>query len=392
MKLGLVGYQGSGKSTLFELLTGVKPDPAKAHLGQLGTAVVPDPRFDRLVALFKPKKVSPARIELFDTPGLDRKAHEANAQRLGVIRESNALVLVVGCFSGADTLADVRSFQDDIILADLQVVTNRMGRLHKDIVKPRPDREQLQAEIAALEPIAARLDEGRSLADMAFNEAQDKATKSFSLLTRKKQLVILNTADSAQAAAVVGPLEAAGHRAVSAPVGLELEVQQLPPEDRDTFAREMGLGESCASKVLRAIFEVTEQITFYTSDEKEVHAWLLHRGGTALDAAGTIHTDLARGFIRAEITAVEDLLRLGSEREVKAAGTAPRRGKRVRDAGRRRDRRPLQRVSKRPAWECRSDCLAGRLAHDRSSALVSDWRRRSATQLGWFSNFFPCRR
>ncbi len=320
MKLGLVGYQGSGKSTLFELLTSVKPDPAKAHLGQLGTAVVPDARFDRLVSLFKPKKTSPARIELFDTPGLDRKAQDVNAQRLGVIRESNALVLVVGCFAGADPVADVRSFQDDIILADLQVVTNRMSRLQKDVAKPRPDREQLQAESAALEPIAARLNEGRSVADMVFTEAQDKATKSFSLLTRKKQLVILNTADSSQAAEVIGPLEAAGHPVVSAPIGLELEVQQLPPEDRETFAHEMGLGEPCANKVLRAIFEVTEQITFYTSDEKEVHAWLLHRGGTSLDAAGTIHTDLARGFIRAEITAVEDLLRLGSEREVKAAG------------------------------------------------------------------------
>ena len=320
MKLGLVGYQGSGKSTLFELLTAVKPDPAKAHLGQLGTAVVPDARFDRLVSLFKPKKTSPARIELFDTPGLDRKAQDVNGQRLGVIRESNALVLVVGCFAGANPVADVRSFQDDIILADLQVVTNRMSRLQKDVAKPRPDREQLQAESAALEPIAARLNEGRSVADMIFTEAQDKATKSFSLLTRKKQLVILNTADSTQAAEVIGPLEAAGHPVVSAPIGLELEVQQLPPEDRETFAHEMGLGEPCANKVLRAIFEVTEQITFYTSDEKEVHAWLLHRGGTSLDAAGTIHTDLARGFIRAEITAVEDLLRLGSEREVKAAG------------------------------------------------------------------------
>ena len=107
---------------------------------------------------------------------------------------------------------------------------------------------------------------------------------------------------------------------MAAPVGLELEVQQLPAEDREEFAKEMGLGEPCASRVLRAIFEVTEQITFYTSDEKEVHAWLLQRGGTALDAAGTIHTDLARGFIRAEIVAVDDLLRLGSEREVKAAG------------------------------------------------------------------------
>src|ERR1700722_5084376 len=249
MKLGLVGYQGSGKSTLFELLTAVKPDPAKAHLGQLGTAVVPDSRFDRLVALYKPKKVSPSRIELFDTPGLDRKAQEVNGQRLGVIRESNAMVLVVGCFAGADPVADVGSFQDDIILADLQVVTNRMSRLQKDVAKPRPDREQLQAEFAALEPIAARLNEGQSLADMTFNEAKDKATKSFSLLTRKKQLVILNTADSSQTAEVAGPLEKAGHRVVSAPIGLELEVQQLPPEDRETFAQEMGLGEPCANQV-----------------------------------------------------------------------------------------------------------------------------------------------
>jgi ribosome-binding ATPase len=320
MKLGLVGYQGSGKSTLFELLTSVKPDVAKAHLGQLGTAVVPDARFDRLVGLYKPKKVSPARIELFDTPGLDRKEHEGNAQRLGVIRESNVMVLVVGCFAGADPIADVQSFQDDIILADLQVVTNRMGRLEKDILKPRPDREQLQAEIAALQPIAARLNEGHGVADLVFSEAQDKATKSFSLLTRKKQLVILNTADSSQAADAAKTLEAAGHRAVAAPIGLELEVQQLPAEEREEFAKEMGLGEPCAARILRAIFEVTEQITFYTSDEKEVHAWLLQRGGTALEAAGTIHTDLARGFIRAEIVAVDDLLRLGSEREVKAAG------------------------------------------------------------------------
>ena len=327
MKLGLVGYQGSGKSALFELLTGNKPDPAKAHLGQVGTAVVPDPRFDGLVKLFKPKKVSPARIELFDTPGLDRKTQESNSQNFGVIRESTALVLVVGSFSGADAAADVQSFQDDIILADLQVVTNRIGRLKKDVLKPRPDREQLQAEIAALEPIAARLEEGRSVADMEFSEIQDRATKSFSLLTKKQQLMILNTADSAVDSATVERLQAQGHRLVSAPVGLELEVQQLPPEDRETFAKEMGLGEPCASKVLRAIFEVTELITFYTSDEKEVHAWLLHRGGTALEAAGTIHTDLARGFIRAEIMAVNDLLRLGSEREVKAAGLQHVQGK-----------------------------------------------------------------
>jgi hypothetical protein len=320
MKLGLVGYQGSGKSALFELLTGVKPDPAKAHLGQLGTAVVHDAQFEGLVGLYKPKKVSPARIELFDTPGLDRKDHDSNGARLGVIRESAALVQVVGSFGGADPLADVQAFHDDLVLADLQVVSNRLGRLRKDLTKPRPDREQLQAEIAALEPIAAKLEAGESVAGLEFSELQDKATKSFSLLTRKGRLVLLNTADGAVDEALVKQIEAGGQRCVSAPVGLELEVQQLPPEDRETFAREMGLGEPCATKVLQALFQVTDQITFYTSDEKEVHAWLLHRGGSALDAAGTIHTDLARGFIRAEIMAVDDLLRLGSEREVKAAG------------------------------------------------------------------------
>src|SRR4051812_11771033 len=179
MKLGLVGYQGSGKSTVFELLTGLKPDPSKSHTGQIGVATVPDSRFDKLAALFKPKKLSPARIELFDTPGLDRKDHESNAQKLGVIRESAGLVHVVGAFAGADPIQDVKSFQDDLILADLQVVANRIGRLKKDIVKPRPDREQLQAEIDALQPLAERLEAGQPLAGIELTEPQDKATKSF---------------------------------------------------------------------------------------------------------------------------------------------------------------------------------------------------------------------
>jgi len=320
MKIGLVGYQGSGKSTLFELLSGVKPDPAKAHTGQQGTATVPDARFDGLVELFHPKKTSPARIELFDTPGLNRKEQEANAQKLGVIREAAALVHVIGAFAGSDPVADAASFEDDLVLADLQVVTNRIERIKKDVTKPRPDREDLQAELQALEPVEAQLSRGESLLNFEFNEAQEKACKSFSLLTRKKQLVLLNTADAAEDAAAIGRLKEKGYQVVSAPVGLELEVQQLPEEDRAVFAEEMGLKEPSREKLLQAIFQVTNLITFFTSDEKEVHAWLLRRGSTAIEAAGTIHTDLARGFIRAEIMAVDDLLRLGSEREVKAAG------------------------------------------------------------------------
>src|SRR4029453_14570463 len=108
-------------------------------------------------------------------------------------------------------------------------------------------------------------------------------------------------------------LNVAGYRVVAAPLGLELEVQALDEADRAAFPAELGLGEPSRERVLRAIFEATEQLTFFTSDEKEVRAWLVRRGSTALDAAGTIHTDLARGFIRAEIMAVDDLLRLGSE-------------------------------------------------------------------------------
>jgi ribosome-binding ATPase YchF (GTP1/OBG family) len=314
MKIGLVGYQGSGKSTVFELLTGVKPDHAKAHTGQVGVATVPDERFDRLVKLYRPRKESPAKIELFDTPGLSREQHEGNAQRLGVIREAAALVHVIGAFAGADPLAEVRTFTDDLVLADLQVVTNRVDRLKKDIAKPRPDREELQAEAEALAPIAARLNDGEPIGEMEFSELQEKATRSFSLLTRKRRLIVLNTADAAVDSALVARLEATGQPVVAAPAGLELEVHALPEQDRAEFAREMGLGEPCRNRLLRAIFNVTDLITFYTCDEKEVHAWLLKRGSTALEAADTIHSDLARGFIRAEIMPVDDLLRLGSER------------------------------------------------------------------------------
>lgn len=319
MKIGLVGYQGSGKSSVFELLTGTKPDPAKTHTGQLGTAVLPDPRFDGLVKHFNPKKISPARIELFDTPGLSREAGETNNQRISIVREAEALVHVIGAYAGGDPAADARRFEDDLILADLQVVQNRIERLEQSVKKNRPDREQSQIELKELKPIEALLQEGKLLREVEFTEDQEKFTKSFSLLTRKAQLLLLNTADATVDESLLAKLRSQGYLVVAAPLGLELEVQALDESERAAFAADFGLGEPSRERVLRAIFEATRQITFFTSDEKEVRAWLLRKGSTALEAAGTIHTDLARGFIRAEIMAVDDLLRLGSEREVKAA-------------------------------------------------------------------------
>lgn len=320
MKIGLVGYQGGGKSALFQLLTGTQPDPAKVHAGQVGVMTVPDERFVRLVEMFKPRKEVPVKIELFDTPGLARGEQSGNAQRLGVIRESAALVQVIGVFSGGDPQAEIQEFADDCVLADLQIVSNRVEKLKKDSLKPRPDREQLKAELDALLPIETALSEGTPIREVTLTDAQDKASRAFSLLSRKNVSVVLNTAESQYDPAVLRDLQAQGHRVLAAPVGLELEIGALPEEERAVFAEEMGLTESCKTQVGRAIFQITDQITFYTCDEKEVHAWLLNRGESALEAAGTIHTDLARGFIRAEIMSVDDLLRLGSEKEVRAAG------------------------------------------------------------------------
>jgi GTP-binding protein YchF len=327
MRIGIVGYQGTGKSTVFELLTGLKPDISKAHTGQVGVAVVPDERFDKLVAYYKPKKVTPAKFELLDTPGLLKGEQQGNAQRLGVIREADALVQVAGTFLGSDPLQEVRDFVTDLVLADLQIVTNRIQRLEKDVTKPMPNRDALKAELESLQPIAARLEEGRTLQDLVFTDIQIQATRSFSLLSRKRHMVVLNTSDSAAGAADVQKLEAAGFKTLAAPLGLELEISQLAEADRAEFASEMGLTESSRTRVLRAVFELTDLITFYTCDEKEVHAWLLERGSDAVEAAGTIHSDLARGFIRAEVMSTNDLLRLGSEREVKAAGLHRTEGK-----------------------------------------------------------------
>lgn len=322
MKVGLVGFQGGGKSALFQLLTGQMPDPSKVQSGQIGEVIVPDARFDKLVELFHPKKIVPAKIQLFDTPGLIKGESKSNGQRLGIIRESAVLIQVVGVYSGADPLEEVTAFTDECILADLQVVTNRIERVKKDLSKPKPatEREQMQAELDALGPLETVLTSGKPIRSLTLTDDQLKATRAFSLITGKPILAVLNSAESKFNQAVIDKLAAQGITALAAPVGLEQEIEALSAEDRAVFAEEMGLTESSKSRLARSVFEITDQITFYTCDEKEVHAWLLNRGETAVEAAGTIHTDLAKNFIRAEIMKVDDLLRLGSEKEVKAAG------------------------------------------------------------------------
>ena len=313
MKIGLVGYQGSGKSTLFTWLTGVDADPALSHTSQSGMATVPDDRVNPLCDIYQPKKVTLAALELVDTPGLSRK-HEGNASKLSLIREASCLVQVVGAFAGADPFADLQSLDEDFLLADLEIVSGRIQRLHDSVKKPRPDRDQQLAELAAIEPIKTHLESGIPLSDLDLSEEQEKAIRSFALLTRKPQMAVFNVADS-------GPefdLSKSSCSTFVVPVELELELSKMEPDERDEFRREMQLECFDRNALIRAIMETSGQQLFFTAGEKEVRTWMLPQGATALDAADGIHSDLARGFIRAETMSSKDLLRLGSEREVKA--------------------------------------------------------------------------
>jgi hypothetical protein len=319
MKIGLVGYQGSGKSTLFEWLTGVKPDPALSHSGQSAMAPIPDPRIEQLCNIYHPKKVTQASIEIVDTPGLSR-TREGNPQRLGLLREAGCLVLVAPGFDRDDPLSDIRSFDEDLLLTDMEIVMGRVERIAESLKKPIPrtEREQLEHEEKILKVVLAAMESGAPLRESDMSEDQRKVTRAFRLFTEKPRVVIVNMADDEPNPERFTSASTEEAPVLAVPVGLEMELARMSPEDRAEFQREMGVGGADRDELVRTLLRVSGQRTFFTAGEKEVRTWLLRRGGTALEAADGIHSDLARGFIRAEVMTVADLVRLGSERDVKA--------------------------------------------------------------------------
>lgn len=319
MKIGLVGYQGSGKSTLFQWLTGIAADAALSHTAQSAMAAIPDPRIAQLVAVYNPKKITQAALEIVDTPGMSR-THEGNAARLALIREAGCLIFVVAGFGSADPLADLRSFDEDLLLADMEIVTGRIAKIEDSLKKPlaRTEREPLQHEEATLKLVLSAMESGKPLREAHMSDEQRKVTRAFRLFSEKPRLVIVNTADDEE-----HPERFAGYSTPDAPVmavpaRLELDLAAMSPADRAEFEREMGVAGTDRDHLIRTLLKTSGQMIFFTAGEKEVRTWLLHQGGTAVEAAGNIHTDLARGFIRAEVMTCADLVRLGSEREIKA--------------------------------------------------------------------------
>src|SRR5262245_12106459 len=192
MRAGLVGFAGGGKSTLFQLLTGATPDPGKVHSGQVGVATLNDSRLDFLAAMHQPKKVTPATVELLDTPGLIQGTHGDNPQRLALIREGDALLIVLGAFAGGDPAADLAAFREEMLFADLGVVTNRAERLEASVKKPRPDREAQLKELDVVKRVLGALEGGQSIASLSLTADEKKPMRSFGLLTDKPQVVVVN--------------------------------------------------------------------------------------------------------------------------------------------------------------------------------------------------------
>jgi ribosome-binding ATPase YchF (GTP1/OBG family) len=317
MKIGLVGYQGSGKSTLFQWLTGVVPNPSHAHEAQSAMAPIVDPRVAVLCQIYNPKKVTHASLEIVDTPGLSR-THEGTAAKLGQIREAGCLVLVVAAHGGANAVADLQRFDEDLLIADLDIVQGRIERLHEQLKKPRPNRDELQKELEALIPLQATLDAGKSLRDLTLSAEQELAIRSFQLFGRKPRFVVVNLADDDTDPDRFQPHAPAGVNLVAVSLSLQVELSHMGEEERRDFCQEMGVQPFDRDGLVRRVMAASGQMLFFTAGDKEVRTWLIHQGGTALEAAAGIHTDLARGFIRAEVMTCADLCRLGSEREIKA--------------------------------------------------------------------------
>ena len=318
MKIGIVGYQGSGKSSLFEWLTGTAPDPSLAHTSQSAMVAVPEERVAELCEIYKPKKITHAQLNLTDTPGLSRD-HTGSAGKLAVIREAGCLVIVVDAFSNDQPATDLQTFEEDLLLADLEIVNGRVERLRESVKKPKPNRDEELTELAALEPVLEHLEAGRTLHDLELNRDQERAIKAFQLFSHKPRFVVLNVAEDEESPDRFLQQMPEECQAVAVSLSLQLELKQMSDEERAEFCDEMGVEVVSPDGLVRGIMEASGQMLFFTAGEKEVRTWMIHKGGTAVEAAGNIHTDLARGFIRAETFSCEDLVRLGSERELKAA-------------------------------------------------------------------------
>jgi ribosome-binding ATPase YchF (GTP1/OBG family) len=328
-KVGIVGYAGSGKTTVFQWLTGVAPDPAKALQGQTGIAKIPDIRLDFLSRLYKPKKTTPTTLDFLDTPGLMPTERRDNPRRLAILRESGGLLVVLNGYSESDLAAQLKHFREELIFADLEIVGNRVDKLKELLKKPRPakQRELDEAELATLTRLVTAYEGGHPITTADIKPDEEKTIRSFQLLTLKPELVLVNCGDDLVGKKLPADLLALAPTALAAPAKLELDLADLPESDRTEMMAGYGLTGFVRDATLRTIFADMGQQVFFTVGEDECRAWTIPIGADAVTGAGQIHTDLARTFVRAEVVSYADFERVGSMKEAKTHGVYRLEGK-----------------------------------------------------------------
>jgi ribosome-binding ATPase len=329
MKVGIAGFSGSGKSTVFHWLTGVTPDPSRSQQGQIGKPAVPDPRLVWLSAHFKPKKTTPAQTEFLDTPGLLATERRDNPRRLGIMRDAGGLLVVLAGYGGSDLADELRRFREELLFADLEIVTGRIEKLQDQLKKPRPakQRESDQAELNVLQRVVAVMEKGERASAVGLKGDEEKLIRSFQLLTLKPELVMVNVGDDGIGQALPADLLALAPGAIQAPAKLERELEELSDEDRQAFMEDLKMTGFSRDEVLRSIFAGMGQHVFFTVGEDECRAWPIPNGATSQEGAGEIHTDLAKGFVRAEVVSYEDFRKYGSMKEAKLHGVYRLEGK-----------------------------------------------------------------
>jgi GTP-binding protein YchF len=329
MKLGIIGLPQSGKTTIYNALTrGNTPTTASAGRIEVHTAVVdvPDPRVTKLSAMFKPRKTIYTKVTYADIAGLEAGSAKSgiSGQLLNQLNQMEGLILVVRGFTdenvmhpsgSVDPLRDVDSMLTELLLNDLIAVERKLEKLIEERKKGGTDKTINARQTELFEKLNQTLSDNKPLRSMELTHDEQKELSSFGLLTRKPILTVFNMGEG-QAA----PEAKLDHPSVALFGKLEMEIAQLNAEDAAVFMEEYGIKELSLNRMINLSYDLLQVQTFFTVGEDEVRAWTTKRGATAAESAAEIHTDLQRGFVRAEVVAYEDLISLGSMNEAKAKG------------------------------------------------------------------------